>query len=51
MANTTVEMMAEWFAREMKTKLVEAGHGHLTLLEVMLEESPGQSATYRLSLP
>ena len=50
-ANTTVEMMAEWFAREMKTKLVEAGHGHLTLLEVTLEESPGQSATYRLSLP
>jgi 6-pyruvoyltetrahydropterin/6-carboxytetrahydropterin synthase len=50
-ANTTVEMMAEWFAREMKAKLVEAGHGHLTLLEVTLEESPGQSATYRLPLP
>jgi 6-pyruvoyltetrahydropterin/6-carboxytetrahydropterin synthase len=50
-ANTTVEMLAEWFAREMKAKLVEAGHGHLTLLEVRVEESPGQSATYRLPLP
>lgn len=44
-ANTTAEMIAEWFAREVQDDLRAAG-GRIDLLEIEVEESAGQSATY-----
>lgn len=44
--NTTVEMLAEYFAVEVRNALLAAGHTHLTRLDIEVEESPGQSAGF-----
>jgi len=44
-ANTTAEMLAEWFAREVTEELHAAG-SRIDMLEIEVEESAGQSATY-----
>ncbi len=44
--NTTVEMLAEHLAGRVRTELREHGYGHLTRLELEVEESFGQSATF-----
>ncbi|MES1259416.1 MAG: 6-carboxytetrahydropterin synthase [Gemmatimonadota bacterium] len=44
-ANTTAEMLAEWFAREVRDELHAAG-SRIDMLEIEVEESAGQSATY-----
>ena len=44
--NTTVEMLAEHFAVEVRNALRGAGHTHLTRLDIEVEESPGQSAGF-----
>ncbi|MGH7590543.1 MAG: 6-pyruvoyl trahydropterin synthase family protein [Gemmatimonadales bacterium] len=49
-SNTTAEMLAEHFATEIRTALDAQGVTHLSLIEIEIEESPGQSATYRLPL-
>ncbi len=46
-ANTTAEMLAAHFAREVQAHLHRSGYEHLTALEIEVEESFGQSATYR----
>jgi len=43
--NTTAEMLAEWFAMQVRDELEAAG-GKISLLEIEIEESAGQSATY-----
>ena len=43
--NTTAEMLAEWFAIQVRDELEAAG-GKISLLEIEVEESAGQSATY-----
>ena len=43
--NTTAEMLAEWFATQVRDELAAAG-GKIALLEIEVEESAGQSATY-----
>lgn len=48
--NTTVEMLAEYFAHRVREGLSAMGFGNLTRLELEVEESPGQSATHRLAL-
>ena len=50
-ANSTAEMLAEYFAREIAAKLPGQGSESLHALEVEVEESEGQSATYRMDLP
>ncbi len=44
--NTTVEMLAEYFANEIRGALRAAGHAHLLRLDVEVEESPGQSGGF-----
>jgi 6-pyruvoyltetrahydropterin/6-carboxytetrahydropterin synthase len=44
-ANTTAEMLAQWFAIQVRDDLRAAG-GAIDLLEIEVEESVGQSATY-----
>lgn len=44
--NTTVEMLAEYFAVEVRNALQAAGHTHLTRLDIEVEESPGQSGGF-----
>lgn len=44
--NTTAEMLAEWLARDVGARLREAG-ATFDLMEIEVEESPGQSAMYR----
>jgi 6-pyruvoyltetrahydropterin/6-carboxytetrahydropterin synthase len=48
--NTTVEMLSRHLARRLITELGTAKVAHLTALEVEVEESFGQSATYRETL-
>jgi len=48
--NSTAEMLAQYLALRLRTELSKEGHTHLTLLELEVEESFGQSATYRTSL-
>ena len=48
--NSTAEMLAQYLARRLRDELAQEGHTHLTLLELEVEESFGQSATYRTSL-
>ncbi len=48
--NSTAEMLAQYLALRLRNELAEEGHTHLTLLELEVEESFGQSATYRTSL-
>ena len=43
--NTTAEMLAEWFATQVRGELENAG-GAINRLEIEVEESVGQSATY-----
>lgn len=46
-ANTTAEMLAQWLAENVSHDLASEGV-HLTSMELEVEESFGQSATYRL---
>jgi 6-pyruvoyltetrahydropterin/6-carboxytetrahydropterin synthase len=48
--NTTVEMLARHLAHRLFGKLRETGEGvsRLTMIELEVEESAGQSATYRM---
>ena len=48
--NTTVEMLARYLAGRVKAELAGSGAVRLTAIEVEVEESFGQSATYRESL-
>jgi 6-pyruvoyltetrahydropterin/6-carboxytetrahydropterin synthase len=48
--NSTAEMLAEYLAERVRAALAEDGYTHLTSMEVEVEESFGQSATYRLAL-
>ena len=48
--NTTAEMLAEYFATAVQAELQSRGFTHLTALEIEVEESPGQSASYRAVL-
>jgi len=47
--NTTAEMLAQYFAQRVKEDLREQGIKNLTAIEMEVEESFGQAATYRLS--
>ena len=50
--NTTVEMLAELLVDRLRAAMADAGGaGGLTAIEMEVEESFGQSATYRLTLP
>jgi 6-pyruvoyltetrahydropterin/6-carboxytetrahydropterin synthase len=48
--NTTAELLAAYFAEAVWTRLRADGFSQLSLIEVEVEESEGQSATYRLPL-
>lgn len=48
--NTTVEMLARHLATRLLTELGAANVSHLTAIEMEVEESFGQSATYRGTL-
>lgn len=48
--NTTVEMLARHLAKRLLTELGDAKLAHLTAIELEVEESFGQSATYRATL-
>lgn len=48
-ANTTAEMIAEWVAINVRDDLAKEG-AKLTFLEIEVEESFGQSATYSTRL-
>ena len=48
--NSTAEMLAQYLALRLRDELAQEGHTHLTLLELEVEESFGQSASYRTSL-
>ncbi|TFG53939.1 MAG: 6-carboxytetrahydropterin synthase [Gemmatimonadales bacterium] len=50
-ANTTAEELAAHFAAEVREHLRRDGYTSLTALEIEVEESFGQSATYRAPLP
>lgn len=46
-ANSTAEKLAEYLAQQVRTELAALGVTHLTGVELEVEESPGQTATYR----
>jgi 6-pyruvoyltetrahydropterin/6-carboxytetrahydropterin synthase len=50
--NTTVEMLAQYLAGRVRTELASGGAGvvHLKAIEIEVEESFGQSASYRETL-
>ncbi|MBA3497843.1 MAG: 6-carboxytetrahydropterin synthase [Gemmatimonadota bacterium] len=48
--NSTAEMLAQYLGTRVRDELNGAGHTHLTLLELEVEENYGQSATYRETL-
>jgi 6-pyruvoyltetrahydropterin/6-carboxytetrahydropterin synthase len=48
--NSTAEMLAEYIAVQVRAELIKDGFGHLTTLELEVEENFGQSATYRTSV-
>jgi 6-pyruvoyltetrahydropterin/6-carboxytetrahydropterin synthase len=48
--NTTAEMLAQYFAHRVRDELVGQGIRNLTGIEMEVEESFGQSATYRLGV-
>ena len=50
-ANTTAEELAAHFAAEVREHLRRDGYASLTALEIEVEESVGQSATFRAPLP
>ena len=45
--NTTVEMLAKYLAAKLRAEVVASASASLTAIEVEVEESFGQSATYR----
>lgn len=49
-SNTTAEMLAEYFARAMQADLEQRGFSHLESLDIVVEESPGQSASFHAVL-
>ena len=48
--NTTVEMLAQHLTGRLRAELKAVGVTHLRLIELVVEENFGQSATYRESL-
>ncbi len=48
--NTTAEMLAQYFAHRTRDELLTIGLRNLTAIEMEVEESFGQSATYRLAV-
>jgi 6-pyruvoyltetrahydropterin/6-carboxytetrahydropterin synthase len=48
--NSTAEMMAQYLAEGVRRDLLAGGITNLTRLEIEVEESFGQSATYRLDI-
>ncbi|HEY7683856.1 MAG TPA: 6-carboxytetrahydropterin synthase [Gemmatimonadales bacterium] len=48
--NTTAEMLAQYFAHRTREELGTMGIRNLTAIELEVEESFGQSATYRLAI-
>ena len=48
--NTTAEMLAEYLSGLLREELRKGGVHNLSLIEIEVEESPGQSATHRLVL-
>ncbi|HXE57490.1 MAG TPA: 6-pyruvoyl tetrahydropterin synthase family protein [Gemmatimonadales bacterium] len=46
-SNTTAEMIAQYLARRVRAELEQAGADRVTGVEVEVEESFGQAATYR----
>lgn len=48
--NTTAEMLAQYFAHRTRDELIAIGIRNLTAIELEVEESFGQSATYRLGI-
>lgn len=48
--NTTAEMIAQYFAHRTRDELAAMGISNLTAIELEVEESFGQSATYRLGI-
>ncbi|MBA2627465.1 MAG: 6-pyruvoyl tetrahydropterin synthase family protein [Gemmatimonadales bacterium] len=50
LANSTAELLAEYLGIQVRDALAAEGIRHLALLELEVEESPGQAATYRTTL-
>lgn len=48
--NTTAEMLAQYLGTQVEADLRSRGITHLSLLELEVEESPGQTAVYRRAL-
>jgi 6-pyruvoyltetrahydropterin/6-carboxytetrahydropterin synthase len=48
--NTTVEMLAEYLAGQLRDELSAAGASGIRVIELEVEENFGQSATFRLPL-
>jgi 6-pyruvoyltetrahydropterin/6-carboxytetrahydropterin synthase len=48
--NTTAEMLAQYFAHRTRDELGRIGVRNLTAIELEVEESFGQAATYRLGI-
>jgi 6-pyruvoyltetrahydropterin/6-carboxytetrahydropterin synthase len=48
--NTTAEMLAQYFAQRVRDDLLAQGIKNLTAIEMEVEESFGQAATYRLAV-
>lgn len=48
--NTTAEMLAQYFAQRVRDALSAQGIHNLSAIEMEVEESFGQAATYRLAL-
>lgn len=45
-ANTTAELLAQWFAEQVRRRLAERYRFVPSVLRVEIEEAPGQSATF-----
>jgi 6-pyruvoyltetrahydropterin/6-carboxytetrahydropterin synthase len=49
--NTTAELLAEYIAEQVVTRLTADGHANLTKIAVDVEEMPGQAGGYARDLP
>lgn len=49
-SNTTAEIVAEYLAYRVREDLLREGLSHLDAIEIEVEESPGQSGYFRLSM-
>lgn len=49
-ANSTAEKLAEYLGGQVRDELASRGITHLTRLELEVEESPGQTATFRTTM-